>query len=223
MSLTLTAQQRRVVGVLMEKALATPDQYPMTLNSMVAACNQKSNRDPVVDYNEGDVSRAVQQLTSKGLVTLAPTAHGSRSNRFQHHVEEKLGWGKRWQAIMAELLLRGPQTPGELRSRASRMCPMHDLQMVQVLLDELAANDPPYAKAMPREPGRSAIRHQHLLYEEGEGPPAATVVQSITRATTVDRSIEPDSSLVQRVADLEAAVAELRAEIETLRPSQGMN
>jgi hypothetical protein len=217
--ITLNFEQRRVLGVLIEKSLTTPDSYPMTINSIVAGCNQKTNRDPVADLSEGEIGRVLHDLMLHGFAKLAPTGSGARSNRFQHNVEEKLGWVRSYQAILAELMLRGPQTQGELRTRCSRMTNLPDLLAVERLLNELATRAPSLVEAMPREAGRSAIRYQHLLYPEGEGP-TPTVVAQPPIATPSPSSVPTNSGdLANRVTALEAAVSALQTQVEALQNS----
>src|SRR5262249_6381070 len=138
MNLKLDPIQRRVLGVLIEKSMTQPEYYPMTLASLTAGCNQRSNRDPVMSVSEGEVGRAVWELQQRSLVTQAEPQRGSRANRFRHEVESKLGWSTRDRAVMAELLLRGPQTAGELRGRASRMSPFESVTYVGELLVALS-------------------------------------------------------------------------------------
>jgi uncharacterized protein YceH (UPF0502 family) len=207
----LTDIELRVLGVLMEKSLAVPDSYPMTLNSIVLGANQKQNREPVTEYLESDVARALHALQVKNLVKLAPPAAGARANRFQHNVVEVFHWDKREQAIVAELMLRGRQTPGELRTHASRMTPLDDLPAVLAVLDALSKSQPPYVEELPREPGRSANRYRHLLWARdtretvGDPSPVPTIQGTPTMS---DRP-----SLDVRVAALEDRVAELEKQL----------
>ena len=209
-SLTLTPVQRRVLGVLMEKSGTTPEQYPLSLNAIVAGCNQKTNRDPVVAYSESDVSDAVQELRHKGLVSTAEAKMGSRVYRYKHETASKLGWSPRESAVLAELMLRGPQTPGELRSRADRMAKMPDVQFVLGVLNELTSADPPLVRMLSREPGRSAERYAHMFYGEDERPVAATVAAASPPVTN-DLANRVDE-LESRLAGLEARVARLAGE-----------
>ncbi len=208
--------EQRVLGVLLEKSLAHPGSYPLTLNAVLLGANQKQNRDPVVEYAESDVSRALHSLQLKGLVKQAAPAMGARANRFQHHVVEALHWDQREQAVMAELLLRGRQTPGELRTHASRMTPLQDMDSVSAILKGLAAVDPPFVVELPREPGRSANRWQHRLSDDqivAESAPAET------RGNPGD--IEGSTGLEQRVALLEEKVAELVRRLHGVVPVPG--
>src|SRR5207248_5113709 len=134
MTLHLTGLQRRILGVLMEKSLAQPEYYPMTLNAITAACNQKSNRDPVMSVPDGEVGKVLWELQQAGLVAQAEPDRSARANRFRHLVEEKLGWNARERALLAELLLRGPQTAGELRTHASRMMAFDNVTYISEML-----------------------------------------------------------------------------------------
>jgi uncharacterized protein len=228
----LNSIQRRVLGVMIEKSLTTPGSYPLTLNTILAGCNQLSCRNPVMKVSEADVSRTVQQLQSAAcglVVRQAPPEPTARANRFEHQAEARLGWDKRAQAIMAELLLRGPQTLGELKGNATRMTSMQDLQMVTALLKELAEHDPPYARELPRQPGRSTTRFDHLLYPDDEPrevqPEEATGQQAVSGlvAGTVPPAPATSSGpdLETRVARLEADLATLREELAALRANLG--
>ncbi len=171
----------------------------MTINSIVAGANQLQNRDPVVGYSESEVSAALRNLEHKGLVAQAAFSPGARTVRFEHRAVEQFGWDRRAQAVMAELMLRGRQTAGELRTRASRMTQLPDLQAVVVVIEELRAHDPPWVEEMAREPGRSANRFRHMLGGEAHAAEA-----------------EPGAapSLEARVARLEAEVAAIKARLE---------
>jgi uncharacterized protein YceH (UPF0502 family) len=229
----LNETERRVLGSLMEKSMAQPEYYPMTEKALVAACNQKQNRDPVMELDEDTVWHTLETLREKGLVTVVLPGPGARSKRYKHEVESVTGWQKRERVVMTELLLRGPQTPGELRSRCSRFMPFDDLEAVTIVLDCLAQADPPVVKALPREPGRSAIRYTHLLYPADEKPaasapssvPAQSDIQvtptsataSPPRSPTTDSALREEiESLQEEVADLHQEVAELRARLENL-------
>ncbi len=208
--IVLTMAQRRILGVLIEKSLTHPDAYPLTMNAVVSGCNQKTNRDPVVDFGESEVARVLHELQQMQLVRLAPPAPGARSNRFQHLVEDRLGWPKRYQAVLGELLLRGPQTAGELRTRAGRMVPFAGLDEVATLLEDLAERQ--WAEALPREPGRSAIRHAHMLYPPDESP------VSQTSSTAAAVSIPPPvvNTVNDRMTEMSARIDQLLRRIEHL-------
>ncbi len=219
MSLTLNEIELRVLGVLIEKAMTTPNGYPLTINSIVLGANQLQNRDPVMSITDGDVSRALQSLGHKRLVTQAPPSAGARANKYQHTVVECLHWDSREQAIMVELMLRGPQTPGELRTRSSRMSPITDVAGALNVLGELADHDPPFVEELPREPGRASNRFRHLV--GGDGPAAeppvnrATMAPAASPAATLqeaEASVATDGTraeLLGRIASLEERVGSL--------------
>lgn len=220
----------RVLGVVMEKALAHTSGYPLTVNAVVLGANQKQNRNPVAEYSEADVTRALYGLQTKQVIKHAATSAGARANRFEHNVAERFHWDRREQAVMAELMLRSHQTPGELRSRASRMTPFQDLTAVTVVLEELSRRDPPFVEELPREPGRSANRWRHLLATDAE--PALAATSSATIPPEGSASVAPQAlpvspvsalaqsgdDLVDRVARLEARVAELERMTAAQRP-----
>lgn len=225
----LSDHEARVLAVLIEKSLTQAGGYPMTLNSITLGANQKQNREPVVEYTEGEVSAALRTLSHKGLIGQSAASAGARAVRFEHRVVERLHWDRREQAVMAELMLRGRQTAGELRTRASRMTPLPDLPAVGAILESLKHTTPPYVEELPREPGRSANRFRHLLGQSAatnqaigaSGPlethtsapsahaPPSRLVSSLTPSTGT-----PD--LTERVARLEAEAAEMRTRIAAL-------
>jgi uncharacterized protein len=193
----LTAAQRRVLGTLIEKAFTTPAGYPLTLHALVAGCNQLTCREPVTRYPEAEVARAVQELKRLHLAKEGDYDKGARVDRFMHDVAAL--WDERQRAIMAELLLRGPQTAGELNTNASRMTSMPDLPAVSAALAAFAAGG--LVRELPRQPGRSSVRFDHLLYAEGGTAAPAALIED-------------------RVAKLEADVAALRAELDVLKASR---
>jgi uncharacterized protein YceH (UPF0502 family) len=211
MSIELSAVEARVIGCLIEKEITTPEQYPLSLNALVNACNQKSNRDPVLELDDATVQRILDQLVKRYLVS-EHGGFGSRVAKYQHRFcNTEYGTLKFTQhelGIVCELLLRGPQTPGELRSRASRLCPLRDVTEVEAALDSLARReDGPFVKRLPREPGKRESRFTHLFGgeiaddDEMEAPPA-----SAAESTTM-------AELEQRVAHLEAEMAALTARL----------
>lgn len=209
--------EARVVGCLIEKQIATPDQYPLTLNSLVAACNQKSNRDPVLALGEHDVQAALSALTRRDLV-LERFGLGDRVPKYQHlfcNTEfGSLKFSPVQTAIVCELLLRGPQTPGELRSRAARLAELKAPNDIETALDELMTRpDGPFVVRLPREPGRRDSRYMQLF--TGAEPPATAQPAPLEARPAETRS--PDNhDLESRVEALEQAVADLRAEFEKL-------
>ncbi|MGB0091407.1 MAG: DUF480 domain-containing protein [Solirubrobacteraceae bacterium] len=221
----LTAPEQRVLGCLIEKRWTTPDQYPLSLNALRLACNQATNRDPVTDYDEGTVREAAQRLYRYGLARLA-SGHSSRAIKYRHLAEEALGLGREQLAVLAVLLLRGPQTPGELKARSERMARLGSLDEMDRQLDVLIERG--YARRLERRPGQKEDRFEQLLGGSSEEPDADAVpearsgVQEARPAAVEARLVAPtderaDGHLADRVAALEAEVAALRAELEALR------
>jgi len=217
MTIELNAHEARVIGCLIEKQVATPDQYPLSLNALTNACNQKSNRDPVLRLDEREVQATVDWLMRRQLV-MEKSGFGSRVPKFQHLFCNtqfgSLRFSPRGTAIVCELLLRGPQTPGELRTHAARLAPFSDVGEVEAELEELMTRpDGPFVVKLQREPGRRESRYMHLF--GGESTEIAADDQALDEpaadsATTTARPVE-------RIAALEAAVADLRAEINSLK------
>src|SRR5258707_9301870 len=158
----LSEKETRVLGSLVEKELTTPEYYPLSLNALVNACNQKSNRDPVVNLGEDAVRQALRTLDKKGLAGPADNMV-SRVSKYEHRLQEAYNFTRHEIAILAELLLRGPQTPGELRSRPDRLRACDDLGIVQSTLQRLMKREPPLVKVLPRQPGTKDPRYAHLL------------------------------------------------------------
>ncbi len=204
----LTAPEQRVLGCLIEKRWTTPDQYPLSLNALRLACNQSTNRDPVTDYDEATVREAADRLTRYGLARLT-SGHGSRATKYRHLAEEALGLERPQLAVLAVLLLRGPQTPGELKSRTERMASLGSLDEVDEVLGLLI--DRGYAARLSRRPGQKEDRFEHRLGAEPprEPEPASASFTEPASAT---------GGLESRVAALEAEVAELREDLARLAP-----
>jgi uncharacterized protein len=202
--IVLTDVEARVLGALVEKEITTPDYYPLSLNALVNACNQKSNREPLMDLGEDDVRQALDGLNRLGLAGAARGAD-SRVTKYEHRMQEAFNFERRETAVLCVLLLRGPQTPGELRGRTERMYRFNDLDEVQTALRRLMERQPPLAKALPRQPGTKELRYAHLLSGDVESwePPAES------HATGT-----PDS---ERIARLEGEVATLQAEVAELK------
>lgn len=204
MSMLLNEIETRVLGCLVEKDLATPEYYPLTLNALTNACNQKSNREPVMLLEETDVVRALDSLRQKQLAH--QSAEGVRAAKYCHNLEGLLRLDPEDMAILAELLLRGPQTVGELRNRAERMCPVGDLQEVERLLQNLMEREEPLVLRLPRQPGRKEQRFAHLFAGTPEIDASASLPIEPAR---VQVAAEND-----RITKLEDEVAALRAELE---------
>jgi uncharacterized protein len=225
----LTPPEQRVLGCLIEKRWTTPDQYPLSLNGLRLACNQSTNRDPVTSYDESTVREAAQRLCLYGLARLA-SGHGSRATKYRHLAEEALGLGREELAVLAVLLLRGPQTPGELKSRSERMAPLGSLADVERIVETLSQRD--YVRRIGRRPGQKEDRFEHLLGGAGGGDGSAAVqapyeaapapVQAPPAAVPVETPpADVNGGLADRVAALEAEVATLRSELEELRELYG--
>jgi uncharacterized protein YceH (UPF0502 family) len=212
MDFTLDPVETRVLGCLVEKELATPEYYPLSLNALVNACNQKSNREPVMELAEADVSRALAGLGRKQLAIVA--ADGGRVPKHRHFLVEKLDLSRPALAILCELMLRGPQTPGELRTRASRMADFPDLAAVGTVLQQLEGEAPPLVACLPRQPGRKEQRYAQLF----SGMPAADApTERVFVAGQPDDGAASDPSATEaRIAALEDEVARLKAELAEL-------
>jgi uncharacterized protein YceH (UPF0502 family) len=207
----------RVLGCLVEKEITTPEYYPLSLNALIHACNQKSNRDPLMNLEEDAVRGALRAL---GQHTLARSASGdSRVAKYEHRLADTFNFTRPETAILCELLLRGPQTPGELRSRAERMHPFEDLSVVQSTLKHLMEREPPLVKLLPRQAGNKEARYAHLLsgdIEVLEAPPQkeGAVSGSATESARI-RGLESEvAGLRQEVADLTRQFAEFRKQFE---------
>src|SRR5579864_893958 len=171
MDILLSDVETRVLGSLVEKELTTPEYYPLSLNALVNACNQKSNRDPVTSLDEKAVREALHALDKKGLAGPADNMV-SRVAKYEHRLQEAYNFTRHEIAVLAELLLRGPQTPGELRSRADRMHKFDDLGVVHTTLQRLMKREQPLVKVLPRQPGTKEARYAHLLSGDVEVPQA---------------------------------------------------
>ena len=209
MHITLTALEARVIGALIEKEITTPDQYPLSLNALTNACNQKSNRDPVVELGEAEVQAAVDGLVRRYLVS-DQSGFGSRVVKFRHRFCNSeygtLKFSPQELAIVCELLLRGAQTPGELRSRAGRLARFADAGEVETTLENLAARaDGPFVARLPREPGRRESRYAHLF--SGNADLAALEPAGAVVAGDDDHRLD---QLERRLAQLEAEIADLK-------------
>ena len=208
MELQLTEAEVRILGALIEKEITTPEYYPLSLNALINACNQKSNREPVMNLDEDAARKALRSLTDQYLVRSA--SGDSRVAKYEHRLNELYNFHRHEIAVLCVLLLRGPQTPGELRTRCERMYAFEDLDAVHSALNLLMRREPPLVKVLPRQPGTKESRFLHLL--SGDVAPA----------TTPDMEAGADhepatSGQTDRIAQLEAEVGELRRELETLR------
>lgn len=210
--------QLRVLGSLIEKEITTPENYPLSLNALVNACNQRSSRDPVLDLTEEEVRQAIHSLEDLALVT---PVRDARVPKYEHRIRTVLNLRRDETAVLCLLLLRGPQTPGELRSRADRLYPFDDLSAVQSTLERLATRPAadstsnetgPLATILPRQPGSREARYAHLL---GDSPSLASAHSGSTAEANPSSVSEPTTA--QRLARLEAEIASLTSAIEQLR------
>jgi hypothetical protein len=206
MDIVLNQVEARVLGALVEKDITTPDYYPLSLNALVNACNQKNNREPVMNLDDNSVRDALSGLQELGLAGPASGAD-SRVTKYEHRLQEKFNFSRGETAVLCVLLLRGPQTPGELRGRTERMHRFEDLDAVQSGLQHLMQREPPLAAVLPRQPGTKEARYAHLLSGE------------INAAEVAARSSVPagDSGDGERASRLEEEVATLRREVGDLK------
>lgn len=210
MKLILNSLEIRVLGCLIEKAVTTPDYYPLTLAALTAACNQKSNRSPVIQTNEKDVVRALDSLREKKLASSVALAN-SRVLKYRHCVTDVLELTPKQLAVLCELMLRGPQTSGELRARASRMAEFNDLAAIEQTLAALSAPDSAHlADKMPRRPGQREERYAHRL--AGDLPTASEETELPPEPARLTVMAENE-----RLADLETKMAELTDQLERLQ------
>jgi uncharacterized protein YceH (UPF0502 family) len=224
--LNLDAVEARVLGVLMEKEITTPDAYPLSINAATSGCNQKSNRDPVTTFTEGQVRDALERLVNRTLVREASGA-GSRTRRFAHRMDSRLfgtlEFSRKERAVLCVLLLRGPQTPGEIRARTARLADFESLDAVEAVLGSLVTReDGPHVEALSREPGRREVRHRQLFTgappepgtpteAPGAVPPRSTLAAPVTTPPSADG---PD--LARRLSDAEARIEALESAVAAL-------
>ena len=217
--LILTAAEARVLGCLMEKSVTTPDIYPLSFNSLLLACNQKTNRNPVVDYDEEIVAEAVEGLRAKHLLYRVDGA-GSRVQKYKHRIDERLGIAAASQALLTVLLLRGAQTPGELRVRSERMHSFVNIEAVEAEIEETAADvSIPLWRRLPQAAGQKEARYMHLLFGEElvEEPASSVCVAPEPAIAAVQQRNERIDSLEGRVEQLEAELAALQAAFAQFR------
>lgn len=224
MNIHLEPLETRVIGCLIEKQITTPDQYPLSVNSLTNACNQKSNRDPMLQVDEATVQRTLDALGKRHMV-MERSGFGSRVPKYQHlfcNTEYgSLKFDPQELAIVCELMLRGPQTPGELRGRANRMAKFDDVTQIDAALERLATRtDGPFITRLSREPGRRDSRYAHRF----EGDPSDAVSNDaevsetpVRAAASLDAPSRSTSDLESRVAELERTVSELRGMVASLQ------
>lgn len=237
--IVLTTSEARVLGALMEKETTTPDYYPMSLNALVNACNQRSNREPVMDLDEETVRQALHGLEDRHLAGRARSADG-RVAKYEHWLGEVFNFSRAESALICVLLLRGPQTPGELRGRTERMHRFEEIADVLAGLEKLMEREPPLAAVLPRQPGTKESRYAHLLLSRVQTAAAAPLFapafvpttipatipeatpEAIPEATLVRREaaagvLGADASPEERITQLQAEMVELRREMAALR------
>lgn len=211
MQVTLTPLEARVLGALIEKEITTPEYYPLSLNALTNACNQKSNREPVLQLEESEVRKALNHLEFQSLVR---SVGDSRVTKFEHRLQDAFNFYRPEIAVLCELLLRGPQTPGELRTRASRMHAFEDLESVHAALQRLAKREPPLVTTLPRQSGTKETRYAHLL---GESLPAAPTAQEHVLARSDHPLPLHEPQVENRLESLATEIAELRQQINDLQ------
>ncbi len=215
--MTLNPTQLRVLGALVEKEIVTPENYPLSLNALVNACNQKSSRDPVLELTEDEVRQAVHTLEDLNLTS---TVHDSRVPKYENRIRTVFNLRRDETAVLCLLMLRGPQTPGELRTRSERLYTFDDIPAVQATLDRLAARNPeadttgPLAVILPRQPGSRESRYVHLL---GESPDLTEVPSPSSAAT--ETTFQRLNRMEAQLSSLAATVAVLQARLDSLEPS----
>jgi uncharacterized protein len=212
-NLVLTDVEARVLGSLVEKDITTPDYYPLSLNALLNACNQKNNREPVMTLNEDAVRQALRTLNEKGLAGAAGGAD-SRVTKYEHRLQEAFNFTRPEIAVLCVLLLRGPQTPGELRGRTERMHPFEELSDVLSALQHLMQRDPALAKMLPRQPGTKESRFTHLLCGDVEG---YTQLPQYPAAAASDGDPDRLTWLEAEVEALKKEQAELKEQLERFR------
>jgi len=228
MQLTLTPIEARVLGALVEKEITTPEYYPLSLNALVNACNQKSNREPVMTLDESAVRSALRSLSDQSLARSAGT--DSRVPKYEHRLSDLFNFHRHEIAVLCVMLLRGPQTPGELRTRTDRMYSFEDLDSVHSALNLLMKREPSLVALLPRQPGTKESRYAHLFSGDSSAGMAAGVgagAATQAHASESPRSAQPSSAsaatstpasaTTERINQLESELSTLRAELADLR------
>ena len=214
MNIVLNGMEARVLGALLEKEITTPDYYPLSLNSLVNACNQKSNRDPVMNLDGDSVRDALRTLHDNSLAR-SVSAADSRVTKYEHRLQEAFNFDRREAALFCELLLRGPQTPGELRTRAERMHQFDDLSEAQSALQRLMNREPPLVKVLARQPGTKESRYIHLL--SGDAKPVSSTAGREVPAALEREKMDGFSRLSSEMAELRRDMADLKQQFAAFR------
>jgi uncharacterized protein YceH (UPF0502 family) len=213
-NIVLNEMEARVLGALLEKEITTPDYYPLSLNSLVNACNQKSNRDPVMNLDEDSVRDALRALHDNSLAR-SVSAADSRVTKYEHRLQEAFNFDRHEAALFCELLLRGPQTPGELRMRAERMHQFDDLSDARSVLQRLMNREPPLVKVLARQPGTKESRYIHLLSDDAK-PVSSTVGPEVPAALEREK-MDGFSRLSSEMAELRRDMADLKQQFAAFR------
>jgi uncharacterized protein len=213
-NIVLNEMEARVLGALLEKEITTPDYYPLSLNSLVNACNQKSNRDPVMNLDEVSVRDALRTLHDNSLAR-SVSAADSRVTKYEHRLQEAFNFDRHEAALFCELLLRGPQTPGELRMRAERMHQFDDLGEAQSALQRLMNREPPLVKVLARQPGTKESRYIHLLSDDPK-PVSSTAGREVPAALEREKT-DGFSRLSSEMAELRRDMADLKQQFAAFR------
>jgi hypothetical protein len=213
-NILLNEIEARVLGALLEKEITTPDYYPLSLNSLVNACNQKSNRDPVMNVDEDSVRDALRTLQDNSLAR-SVSGVDSRVTKYEHRLQEAFNFDRREAALFCELLLRGPQTAGELRTRAERMHSFDDLSEAQSALQRLMNREPPLVKVLARQPGTKESRYIHLL--SGDAKPVSSTAGREAPAAREREKIDEFSRLSSEMAELRRDMADLKQQFAAFR------
>jgi uncharacterized protein YceH (UPF0502 family) len=206
----ITPIQARVLGSLIEKEISTPEYYPLSLNALINACNQKNNREPVMHLEEHEVRSALRTLDDQGLTGPARGAD-SRVTKYEHHFQEVFNFTRGETAVLCEMLLRGPQTPGELRNRVERLYRFEEVSDVLSVLQRLMQREPALVAALARQPGAREVRYVHLFFGE-PALPAASPGETVSGSSTHERLLQLESE----VAQLRREMAELQGQVATL-------
>jgi uncharacterized protein len=205
MTIVLSPVEARVLGSLVEKEITTPEYYPLSLNALANACNQKNNREPVMNLDEDQIRQALHGLEDDGLAGAARGTE-SRVSKYEHRMQEVFNFTRGEIAVVCVLLLRGPQTPGELRGRTERLHPFEELSDVQATLQRLMQREPPMVKVLPRQPGTKEARYTHLL--------SGDVVEAVLNTAVGETGGSTMAQLEAEVAALREEVAQLRNQVE---------
>jgi uncharacterized protein len=211
----LSPAEARILGCLIEKEVATPDNYPLSLNALQNAANQKSNREPVMDLDEEAIRHALHSLSAEGLARSAAT--DGRVAKYEHRLADVFNFHRHEIALICVLLLRGPQTPGELRTRTERLYSFDDLNAVLSALNLLMNRQPPLVKLLTRQPGTKESRYAHLLSGDVDDQPAAAPPSARHESSSAGHEASIAATYTERLMDLEGEVADLRNEVSELK------